>query len=302
MWYRPRYTWDAAGNQTSRATDAGLSELVWDVEGELVSVTGGDGDVRNVYDADGNRLVRTDDTGVTVYLPGGQELHATEGGAVSATRWYTFGGTTVAVRTGKGLAGVRSVVTNHQGTPVAHVANTDRAAGVTRTYTDPHGNGRGTGPAITAGRGFLAAPVDASGLVQIGARHYDPAAGTFISVDPLLDPTLPAQFNAYVYSGNNPVTWSDPTGLAWQMDEGHPSGAYTFNPSNKPSKPATSSSGVVHPPLAPASNAASVYIPVIGAGAAVADKVAAAGASAGAAASAFAIALAWIGIGGFCSA
>jgi len=31
-------------------------------------------------------------------------------------------------------------------------------------------------------------------------------------VDPQLNPANPAQFNAYDYSGNNPLTWSDPSG------------------------------------------------------------------------------------------
>jgi hypothetical protein len=39
--------------------------------------------------------------------------------------------------------------------------------------------------------------------------------GRFLIVDPQLDPGTPAQFNAYVYSGNNPVTYSDPSGLSW---------------------------------------------------------------------------------------
>ena len=50
---------------------------------------------------------------------------------------------------------------------------------------------------------------------MLGARYYDEATGTFVSVDPQLDPQQPAQFHAYVYSGNNPMTWSDPSGLWW---------------------------------------------------------------------------------------
>ena len=49
----------------------------------------------------------------------------------------------------------------------------------------------------------------------MGARYYDPVIGRFLSVDPQLDAGTPAQFNAYVYSGNNPVTYSDPSGLSW---------------------------------------------------------------------------------------
>ena len=37
--------------------------------------------------------------------------------------------------------------------------------------------------------------------------------GDFLSVDPILDPGVPAQFNAYSYSANNPTTYSDPSGM-----------------------------------------------------------------------------------------
>ena len=53
---------------------------------------------------------------------------------------------------------------------------------------------------------------DGTGLTLLGARYYDEAVGQFISVDPLLDPGVPAHFNAYVYSYNNPTTFSDPSG------------------------------------------------------------------------------------------
>ncbi|WP_423462376.1 RHS repeat-associated core domain-containing protein [Promicromonospora sp. MS192] len=37
--------------------------------------------------------------------------------------------------------------------------------------------------------------------------------GSFVSVDPVMDLSDPQQWNAYAYANNNPVTWSDPTGL-----------------------------------------------------------------------------------------
>ncbi|MFS8105240.1 hypothetical protein LFM09_49940, partial [Lentzea alba] len=51
----------------------------------------------------------------------------------------------------------------------------------------------------------------------MGAREYDPALGRFISVDPVMDLADPRQWNAYVYSNNSPVTFSDPTGLYCDM-------------------------------------------------------------------------------------
>lgn len=163
------FGWDAAGNRTSRTVNAQQQTQAWDAEGKLTATTGGAaGNTSNVYAADGSRLVRTDPGGVTVFLPGGQEIHATAT-AVTATRWYTFAGSTVAVRSGVGLAGVSSVVTDAHGTPLAAVKNTNWAAAVTRIRTDPFGAARTGQTGTLAGRGFLAGPADATGLTLLGS-------------------------------------------------------------------------------------------------------------------------------------
>lgn len=41
-------------------------------------------------------------------------------------------------------------------------------------------------------------------------RYYDPAAGRFLSKDPL---NLGAPLGAYVYGDDNPISFSDPFGL-----------------------------------------------------------------------------------------
>ncbi|WP_460708005.1 polymorphic toxin-type HINT domain-containing protein [Myceligenerans halotolerans] len=258
------YEYDAAGNQTVRTlsepvdgsdpeqveadTDGdGLvttSQLMgWDVDGDLATVatsgegtegenTTEDGEAEYVYTPSGERLVRMDASGATVFL-GGQEIHVDGAGAVGALRYYTFAGQTVAVRDGRGLGGVTSLVADHQGSTVAAVPNTNWTPdAVTRLYTDPFGGDRtpavvdpDTGEMLSGDdrlpgdRRFLAAAggvEDAStGLVLLGARYYDVGLGRFISTDPQLDASNPAQFNAYVYAGNNPVTFSDPSGLSW---------------------------------------------------------------------------------------
>ncbi|KGM15316.1 hypothetical protein N867_09840 [Actinotalea fermentans ATCC 43279 = JCM 9966 = DSM 3133] len=58
--------------------------------------------------------------------------------------------------------------------------------------------------------GFLNKPVDETGLVQVGARYYDPVIARFVTVDPVMDLTDPQQWNAYTYANGNPVTWADP--------------------------------------------------------------------------------------------
>ncbi|HEX6235791.1 MAG TPA: DNRLRE domain-containing protein [Acidimicrobiales bacterium] len=47
------------------------------------------------------------------------------------------------------------------------------------------------------------------GLVGMGVREYNPATGTFISHDPVVDPAVP---NGYSYTPANPLGHTDPTG------------------------------------------------------------------------------------------
>ena len=71
---------------------------------------------------------------------------------------------------------------------------------------------------LEVGEGISITPrttVAFGGLEVMGARVYDPATGSFLSVDPLLAPPEAAwASNPYSYAGNDPVGFSDPTGLA----------------------------------------------------------------------------------------
>ncbi|GMA23789.1 hypothetical protein GCM10025864_15480 [Luteimicrobium album] len=208
------FAYDAAGNMTSRSMAGSTAQtLTWDTRGELSDVKAGSTDQDgSVYSADGDRLVRRQGTTVTAYLPGGEELTLnTSTQTLSAKRYYSFAGQTVAVRTGTGLAGVSTLVADPQGTALVSIANGTNV--VSRRYTDPFGNVRGSKPAWPGDHQMLDKVLDASGLTQVGARFLDTATGRFVSVDPVLDTANPQQWNAYAYAGNNPVTFSDPSGL-----------------------------------------------------------------------------------------
>ncbi|CAN7149533.1 RHS repeat-associated core domain-containing protein [Microbacterium sp. LjRoot45] len=126
------------------------------------------------------------------------------------------------------------MVTDSQGSVVGTVHNTDWSSGVVRKRPDPFGGARSSTSVTSAGRGFLGAVHDSNALVLLGARYFDPAAGVFVSVDPLLDPGNPAQFNAYVYAGNNPVTWSDPSGLMYLSPRPDGGGGHRGNSDRAP--------------------------------------------------------------------
>lgn len=208
------FGYDAAGNTLTRdAVGQPAQGLTWDIEGELTRVfEGAQVTGEYVYSADGDRLVRREAGVTTVYLPGGQELSRVDAtGVVTATRYYAFNGKTLAMRTGSGYAGVTSLVADPHAT--AEVAIDNGTNALTRRYTDPYGNAQGPAVAWTGDHGFLDKPVDATGLVAIGARYYDPGVGRFISVDPVMTLTDPQQWAAYSYANNNPITYWDPTGL-----------------------------------------------------------------------------------------
>ena len=170
----------------------------------------------NVYTADGDRLLRTGPDGsVTLYV-GGQEVTRSASGVVSAVRYYSFAGQTVAMRTAPGLGGVTTLVNDPHGTAVASVHNTNwTTTSVDKHYTLPFGGARG-GAEMPGDRAFLGKTKDAStGLTLVGARWYDETLGRFLTVDPRMDLRDPRTWNAYAYANSNPLTYWDPSGLSW---------------------------------------------------------------------------------------
>jgi len=137
-------------------------------------------------------------------------VHVDPAGAnPTSTRYYSFGGQAVAVRTAAGLSFLGS---DRHGTASVAVSSATGAATVRRS--DPFGNPGGAASSWPGERGFVGGVADgATGLTHLGARDYDPALGRFISVDPMLDPGDPQQVNGYGYADNNPASFSDPDGM-----------------------------------------------------------------------------------------
>ncbi len=155
---------------------------------------------RNVYDAGGQRVLRVDPNGTkTIYL-GATELRWTPGSTtVNVARTYApgvrrdFDGT------------LRYSVTNHQNTIDTTVDTTTGT--INHNHFAPYGTTR-TGT-LNDDKGFLNQTHDPNTLIYLNNRHYDPSAGVFISVDPLV--TITGE--PYIYGSANPVTMSDPSGL-----------------------------------------------------------------------------------------
>lgn len=106
-------TYDTAGNTLTRQGVTAAQTLTWNAEGKLTSTVEGSKTDTNVYDADGGRLIRRDATGTTLYLPG-MEVRRAASGTITATRYYSFGGRTVATRNGASITGLSWIFSDHQ--------------------------------------------------------------------------------------------------------------------------------------------------------------------------------------------
>jgi RHS repeat-associated protein len=199
------YNYDAAGNTTVRKGQT----LEWDAEGHLAKVTENGNSTSFLYDTTGERLIRRDSGGTTLYL-GGTEVHLDNNGVLAATRYYTHAGHVVAVRTADGK--VSWLTADHHAT--AQLAIDSDTQTVQRRHITPYGDTRGAAPANWPGEhGFVNGVNDpTTGLVHIGAREYDQSIGRFISVDPVEDHMDPQQLHGYAYANNSPVTYTDPDG------------------------------------------------------------------------------------------
>ncbi|MDJ0347569.1 RHS repeat-associated core domain-containing protein [Streptomyces sp. H10-C2] len=205
------YTYDVAGNTVTRKVGAAAQQdLTWDLEGHLTKLTQGPAITNYTYDADGQRLLRKDSTGTTLYLPGGNELLLKPDNTTkTATRYYTYGDKTVAMRTASKLI---FLISDQHGTATTQIDATTQA--VTRRKTTIFGGARGTASTGWSGdNGFVGGTKDTdTGLTHLGAREYDPTIGRFLSVDPLLEFDQPQTLGGYAYADSNPATYSDPTG------------------------------------------------------------------------------------------
>jgi RHS repeat-associated protein len=215
------YTYDQVGNTRERVRAGEKQTLQWDPEGQLASVTENNKTTSFIYTADGDRLVRKEAGVTTLYLAGMELRHnsAFPTSAAEITKFYPAGNGAIVVRTATGL---QFQFGDHHGTGQTAV---DVATGqITHRRSDPFGNPRGTPPATGAWqgeKGFVGGNQDTStGLTHLGARLYEPENGRFISVDPLINTNDPQQMNAYTYSINNPITFSDPSGLTLACGRG----------------------------------------------------------------------------------
>ena len=226
---------------------AGVDQtLTWDPEGHLAQVADATGTVQTAaYDPSGTRFFRHTGNDDTLFLPDGTQVTDTAG-TLTAQRPYQFAGIMVAVRTGPGHGDVTTLMSDPHGTAHSAVGDAAAAEGSIRPVMirreTPYGTLRADPTGWPSSKGFVGGVNDTTtGLVQIGARPYDPALGAFITDDPITNGNDTRQVNGYVYANANPVTGSDPSGLYAVEPGGDPGRATHLTPYDSPASHMTPS-------------------------------------------------------------
>jgi RHS repeat-associated protein len=183
------YSYDDNGNMLSGAGRT----ITWDGDNRVVSINGD----YFTYDPSGERIKKIENGRTTLYLA---DAEITDGKVVHA---FNLNGQKIAKRTGDVIAWL---YTDHQGTVQAVE---DSAGQMQRQSFRPYG-ARAT--SVVDSVGYTGEQHDASGLIYLGSRYYDPALGRFISPDTVVPSSFAVGLNRYAYGYNTPTMYSDPDG------------------------------------------------------------------------------------------
>lgn len=162
------------------------------------------------YDGNGDRVKQTKDGTDTTYVvdsgPGNARVLMETTGA--ATTYYVYGLDMLYSIDGAGPH------YQHNDSLGSVVAITDGSGAVEQTYDyDVFGVMRSATGTSDNRYTFTGEENDASGLVYLRARYYDPSTGRFLSPDPFPAKATDTQtLNRYVYVKNNPTNYTDPSG------------------------------------------------------------------------------------------
>jgi RHS repeat-associated protein len=207
------YGYDTAGNTITRGLSTSGETLTWNQDGKLATDSKAASATSFVYDADGNQVLRNDPGSSTLYLPGEQITYTSATATTSGMRYYSFAGKTIGQANGSILYWTEGDLHGTMTVALDAFSQTSVIRRATTPYGAPRGAAVGTWP---DDRSFLGDPTEsATGLVDIGARKYDPKLGAFISVDPKLDTSAPQSMAGYAYAGDNPILNLDASGQSW---------------------------------------------------------------------------------------
>jgi RHS repeat-associated protein len=233
------YTYDSVGNRLTQNTQAGSSTYAYDAANRLIELDGA------VFDWDVNGNLLRDHTGAAYTYDHQNRLFSVEMGGTT----YAFAYNGLGDRVQQRVDGVTSTYTLDLNTGLTQVlsdgtyaylyglgrigeeqfsgwayhlpdalgsvrqlANGAGVAILAKAY-EPFGSPLSAGGLATTSYGFTGEWTDATGLVHLRARYYQPEVGRFFQPDPFSGLSyLPRTLHPYVYAFNNPLRYSDPTG------------------------------------------------------------------------------------------
>ncbi len=236
------YCYDANGNLTTiTGANAGYTTVSWWAANLARRMSKGSTSAEFWYGPDRARVLqvatRATESERTVYLGSLYERTVITPNTGSATtrhvHYVRAGDETLAIKiwskvgTGAYSPQVRYPHRDHLGSVVAITTETGTVE--SRSSFDVWGKRRDPATWVTPAPGtFTAAPtatdrgytghehVDELGLVHMNGRIYDPEIGKFLSADPTLQfPESTQGYNRYAYAGNNPLTFTDPSGFSF---------------------------------------------------------------------------------------
>lgn len=225
-----QFFYDAAGRRKSRLDVATgvVTGYAYDALGRLTAVVDTTGyELSLEYDPLGGRIRRTETqpgaaSETTLFLAGLVELRDVDaaGQAAEVVRWIPGpgpGGVVAEVSAGSSAqAPVIWSLIGDAADNVVRMTRVDVVAGgalattrATVRYAAFGQEIQASGSAPTGRRFAGMLHEGTSGLVHMGARHYDPRTGAFLQPDPLGI----AAVQTYAYAANNPYRFVDPSGL-----------------------------------------------------------------------------------------
>ena len=197
------YTWDANGNLLADGT----STYTYDAANRLVELEQGDDTYAYTYNGLGDRLSQTIngetinytldiDTYLTEVLQDGDSTYLYGLGRIGEDR-----GETTFYHLPDALGSVRQLA--------------DSESQILRAQSyEPFGDVLETYGADGSTYGFTGQMVDENGLVYLRARYYDTGTGRFFTKDPWNgSPNQPMSYDPYLYAYNNPIVYTDPSGM-----------------------------------------------------------------------------------------
>ncbi len=215
------FQYDANGNVIRRASPERTIEYAYDYENRLVRYEDGKHVVEFEYDGDGNRVAKIVDGMRTNYVNDvngflTQVLIETDANW-QVQQGYTYGLNRIGLDSGQGDwafylydSPLRSVssLTGSKGTLTVSYAYDAFGAPLEPLAHDAN-------PFLYNGEQYD----PETDLIYLRTRYYDPNLGRFLSPDPNSGFQFSSQsLNPYSYVANNPVNFTDPTGLSWYED------------------------------------------------------------------------------------